>query len=82
MSQPKYTLHFGDTAIEYTLTYAARTLQLVMETFGPDRVMIGTDYPFVIADGDPHATVDALGLDRAAAQALREGNARRFLGLS
>jgi aminocarboxymuconate-semialdehyde decarboxylase len=53
-----------------------------METFGPDRVMIGTDYPFVIADGDPHATVDALGLDRAAAQALREGNARRFLGLS
>jgi aminocarboxymuconate-semialdehyde decarboxylase len=65
-----------------TLTYATRTLRLVMETFGPDRVMIGTDYPFVIADGDPHATVDALGLDRAAAQALREGNARRFLGLS
>lgn len=65
-----------------TLTYSARTLQLVMETFGPDRVMIGTDYPFVIADRDPHATVDALKLDRAAAQALREGNARRFLGLS
>lgn len=65
-----------------TLTYATRTLQLVMETFGPDRVMIGTDYPFAIADPDPHATVDALKLDRAAAQALREGNARRFLGLS
>jgi aminocarboxymuconate-semialdehyde decarboxylase len=65
-----------------TLTYATRTLQLVMETFGPDRVMIGTDYPFAIADFDPHATVDALKLDRAAAQALREGNARRFLGLS
>lgn len=65
-----------------TLTYATRTLQLALETFGPDRVMIGTDYPFVIADRDPHATVDALRLDRAAAQALREGNARRFLGLS
>ena len=65
-----------------TLTYAARTLQLAMETFGPDRVMIGTDYPFAICDKDPHGTVDALKLDRAAAQALREGNARRFLGLS
>ncbi len=65
-----------------TLTYATRTLQLVMDTFGPDRVMIGTDYPFAIADRDPQATVDALKLDRAAAQALREGNARRFLGLS
>lgn len=65
-----------------TLTYATRTLQLVMDTFGPDRVMIGTDYPFGIRDPDPHATIDALKLDRAAAQALREGNARRFLGLS
>jgi aminocarboxymuconate-semialdehyde decarboxylase len=65
-----------------TLTYAAPTLRLAMETFGPDRVMIGTDYPFAIADFDPHAAIDALQLDRAAAQALREGNARRFLGLS
>jgi aminocarboxymuconate-semialdehyde decarboxylase len=65
-----------------TLTYAVHTLRLALDTFGPDRVMIGSDYPFAIADFDPHATVDALALDRAAAQALREGNARRFLGLS
>jgi aminocarboxymuconate-semialdehyde decarboxylase len=65
-----------------TLTYAPRTLQLVLETFGADRVMIGTDYPFAIRDPDPHATVDALALDAATAAALREGNAREFLGLS
>lgn len=65
-----------------TLTYAPRTLQLVVETFGADRVMIGTDYPFAIRDPDPHATVDALALDAATAAALREGNARAFLGLS
>ena len=57
-------------------------LRLVLRTFGDERVMIGTDYPFTIADMSPHATIDALGLDTARALALREGNARRFLGLA
>jgi aminocarboxymuconate-semialdehyde decarboxylase len=64
-----------------TLTYAARTLHLVLETFGNDKVMIGTDYPFAVRDPDPHASVDALKLDAALAAAVREGNARRFLGI-
>src|SRR5262249_49977106 len=29
-----------------TLTYSARALRFVIETFGADRVMVGTDYPF------------------------------------
>ena len=33
-------------------------------------------------DPDPHASVDALKLDAALAAAVREGNARRFLGLA
>jgi aminocarboxymuconate-semialdehyde decarboxylase len=57
-------------------------LHLVLETFGNDKVMIGTDYPFAIHDKDPHATVDALELDAALAAAVREGNARRFLGIA
>jgi aminocarboxymuconate-semialdehyde decarboxylase len=65
-----------------TLTYAARTLQLVLETFGNDKVMIGTDYPYAIRDKDPHASVDRLRLDAAVDAGLREGNARRFLGLA
>ena len=44
--------------------------------------MIGTDYPFSIADMDPHGTITALALDAARAMALREGNAKRFLGLA
>jgi aminocarboxymuconate-semialdehyde decarboxylase len=44
--------------------------------------MIGTDYPFAVRDPDPHATVDALRPDAVLAAALREGNARRFLGLA
>ncbi len=65
-----------------TLTYAARTLQLVLETFGNDKVMIGTDYPYAIRDKDPHASVDRLALDAVVDAGLREGNARRFLGLA
>ena len=65
-----------------TLTYSPESLHLVLRTFGDDRVMIGTDFPFSIADMNPHGTIDALGLDAPRALALREGNARRFLGLA
>lgn len=66
-----------------TLVYNPRTLQYVIDTFGADRVMIGTDYPFVIADRDPHGTVDAVtGLDAATRAMIRTGNALRYLGLA
>ena len=74
----------GETARRFyydTLTYSAESLRLVLSIFGDDRVMIGTDYPFSIADMNPHRTIDALGLDENRAYGLREGNARRFLGL-
>jgi len=64
-----------------TLTYSPDTLRLAMKTFGEDKVMMGTDYPFIIRDPDPHATVEALGLAAPQMDALREGNARRFLRL-
>ena len=60
--------------------YKTSTLRYVIETFGLERVMIGTDYPFGIMDRDPIGTVDALALDDASAELLFEGNARRFLG--
>jgi aminocarboxymuconate-semialdehyde decarboxylase len=64
-----------------TLVYDPHSLRHVLRTFGDDRVMIGTDYPFAIRDTDPHASIDAISPDAALAAALREGNARRFLGL-
>jgi aminocarboxymuconate-semialdehyde decarboxylase len=80
-SMPKPPTEYARRFYCDNLTYAARTLQLVLETFGNDKVMIGTDYPFAVRDPDPHASVDALELDAALAAALREGNARRFLGV-
>ena len=65
-----------------TLTYDEQTLRLALKTFGDDKLMIGTDYPFPVADGAPLATIAALGLGEEKLMALRETNARRFLGMS
>lgn len=64
-----------------TLVYNPRALNYVIESFGLSQVMIGTDYPFAIADFDPHASVAAAGLGAEAEKMLREDNARRFLGV-
>ena len=65
-----------------SLTYDEDMLRLALKNFGADRVMMGTDYPFNIHEKNPHARLDALGLDAAGRAALEEGNARRFLNLS
>lgn len=64
------------------LVYDAATLRHLVATFGADRVMAGTDYPFAIMDTDPAAAVEAGGFDPATRAALRAGNARRWLGLA
>jgi aminocarboxymuconate-semialdehyde decarboxylase len=65
-----------------TLTYNTATLKLALDTFGDDKIMIGTDYPFIVKEPDPHARVASLKLDAARDYALREGNAKRFLALA
>ncbi len=67
-----------------TLVFEPDTLGHLAETFGTSQLMLGTDYPFNFHDRTPLATLASAGLDSAAAQeaavAIKEGNARRFLG--
>ena len=49
--------------------------------FGADRVLLGSDYPFDMADPDPVATVRTAALTSEAEQAVLAGNARRELKL-
>jgi aminocarboxymuconate-semialdehyde decarboxylase len=53
----------------------------VSDTVGVDRVMLGTDYPFDMADPDPVESVRACGLGAEAEEAILAGNAERLLGL-
>ena len=64
------------------LVYDAATLRRLIEVFGADRILAGSDYPFAIMDQDPAGSIDALGGDAALRRALRGGNARRWLALA
>jgi aminocarboxymuconate-semialdehyde decarboxylase len=45
--------------------FSPTLLRRLVEDFGPDHVLLGTDYPFELADTDPRATVATLGDDVA-----------------
>jgi len=61
-----------------TLVYDACSLRFLIEQFGADRMMVGSDFPFAIAEREPARFVHGLALDEAAAQAIAWENAERF----
>ncbi len=64
-----------------TVVFTPHQLRFLVETFGSDKVVMGTDYPFDMADCDPIAHVCGAGLDPATVAAICGGNAKRLLGL-
>lgn len=63
------------------LVYDGPAIDELLRVFGATQVMAGTDYPFAIMDGDPAGRIDALAIDDSTREALRAGNAMRWLGL-
>lgn len=55
-------------------------LVLLINRFGVDRMMIGTDYPFGFYERQPLDLIATLQLSPADEAAVLHGNARRFLG--
>jgi aminocarboxymuconate-semialdehyde decarboxylase len=64
-----------------TVTHDPALLRALVEAVGADRVLLGSDYPFDMADPDPVGTVRAAGLTVEAEQAVLAGNATRELRL-
>jgi aminocarboxymuconate-semialdehyde decarboxylase len=64
-----------------SVVFTPGQLENLVETFGVDRVLMGTDYPFDMADYDPVGHVVGAKLDEAAIAAICGGNAKRLLGL-
>lgn len=62
------------------LVFDAPTLRHLVQTFGPSQLMVGTDHPFNFHERRPLERIAEAGFDRATAEALAFGNARRFLG--
>ncbi|HEU4450397.1 MAG TPA: amidohydrolase family protein [Gaiellaceae bacterium] len=63
-----------------TVTHDPTLLRALVEFAGPDRVLLGSDYPFDMGLERPAEPVRELGLDPAAEAAILGGNTLRLLG--
>ena len=62
-----------------TLTHDRDLLAALIDFAGPQRIVLGSDYPFDMGDDDPAARVRALALAPDAEEAVLGGNVRRLL---
>ena len=62
-----------------TLTHDAALLRALIDYAGPERVLLGSDYPFDMGDTRQAEAVRALGLTPDAESAVLAGNAERIL---
>jgi aminocarboxymuconate-semialdehyde decarboxylase len=63
-----------------SLVHDPRALRLVLEVFGPERVALGSDYPFPLGEERPGALIDSLGFSGTTRDRLRGGTALEWLG--
>lgn len=64
-----------------TITHAGLPLKFLVELVGADRVVLGTDIPFDMADLRFEEHLAAAGFDEKTLQAINGGNAGRLFGL-
>lgn len=64
-----------------TVVFTPHQLQELVRLYGADRILMGTDYPFDMADYDPVGHVCDAGFDAATTSAICGGNARALLKL-
>ena len=62
-----------------TITHDPLMLKRLVERFGADRVVLGTDYPYDMGDEDPLGTIAQARLTRAEREMVQGGNAARLL---
>ena len=65
-----------------TVVFTPHQLAELVRVFGADHVVMGTDYPYDMADFDPVGHIAGVpGFDAATIAALAGGNAKKLLGL-
>ena len=81
--EPFFTDKVGGTGLGLFISRElCQTNGALLATFGPEQLVMGTDYPFDMADYDPVGHIAGLeGIDEATFAALAGGNAARLLGI-
>jgi len=65
-----------------TMVFAENQLRYLVDTYGPDHIVLGTDFPYDMGESDPRGLIGrAMGDDDASIAAISGGNAARLLGL-
>jgi aminocarboxymuconate-semialdehyde decarboxylase len=65
-----------------TVVFTPHQLAALVHQFGPDHVLLGTDYPYDMAEYDPLGHIAAVEtFDAPTVAALAGGNAKKVLGL-
>ncbi len=64
-----------------TVVFTPHQLQNLIAVFGADRIIMGTDYPYDMAEYDPIGHLADSGLDAATTAAVAGGNAKKVLGI-
>ena len=63
-----------------TITFDPRMLRQMIDQYGPDHLLLGTDYPYDMAEEDPVGLIAGIpGLKRAEREMIEGGNAARLL---
>jgi aminocarboxymuconate-semialdehyde decarboxylase len=63
-----------------TISFDPRMLRHMIDRYGPDHVLLGTDYPFDMGEDDPVGLIASVpGLKRAERDMIEGGNAARLL---
>ena len=67
--------------VAYKVSKLEEQLKYLIDVFGVDHIIMGTDYPFDMAEYDPIGHLASAGLDGSTIAALAGGNAKKLLGL-
>ena len=62
-----------------SIVWDAESLELLVSRVGAERVLLGSDYPFIMGEERPGTLVEASGLSADDKSAILGGNARRLL---
>jgi aminocarboxymuconate-semialdehyde decarboxylase len=64
------------------LVYDVETLEFLRRKVGTDRLLLGTDFPYILGDWHCVDKVEALECSETEKQAILEGNARKLLKIA
>ena len=64
-----------------SIVFTAHQLRGLIEVFGADKVLMGTDYPFDMAESDPVGHLASAGLDADTFARIAGGNAQALFGV-